>query len=219
MFLSANLGDAMRGVCSILQRPVIFILLVLIACTILLLGSLVAEFFIERRHVKVQMTALVDKLYDKENKLDECIQNSGLLKRQKAVLMELEQRSDFTDLTRDALAVRLLAEERARYKRIITCSEIIVRLGPIFGLMGTLIPLGPGIIALGRGDTYTLSLALLTAFDTTTLGLASAAGCSVISTIRKGWYADYMSILETLMECVLEAKEKHDWQTQVRKIK
>lgn len=37
----------------------------------------------------------------------------------------------------------------------------------MLGLLGTLIPLGPGIIALGQGDTQTLSTSLLTAFDTT----------------------------------------------------
>lgn len=78
----------------------------------------------------------------------------------------------------------------------------------MLGLMGTLIPLGPGIIALGQGDTYTLSTSLLMAFDTTVAGLACAAAALIISTIRKRWYRNYMSMLETLMECTLEAENK-----------
>ena len=34
---------------------------------------------------------------------------------------------------------------------------MIAKLGPMFGLLGPLIPLGPGIVALGQGDTVTLS--------------------------------------------------------------
>jgi biopolymer transport protein ExbB/TolQ len=73
----------------------------------------------------------------------------------------------------------------------------------MLGLLGTLIPLGPGLIAMGRGDTYTLSLSLLTAFDTTIAGLAAAAAAYVVSGIRRNWYENYMTLLETLMLCVL----------------
>ena len=74
----------------------------------------------------------------------------------------------------------------------------------MLGLMGTLIPLGPGIMALGQGDTYTLSVSLLTAFDTTIAGLIAAAFCLVISTVRRRWYSGYTADLETLMDCAPE---------------
>ena len=80
---------------------------------------------------------------------------------------------------------------------------MIAKLGPMFGLLGTLIPLGPGIVALGQGDTVTLSESMNVAFDTTIAGVISAAA-SVISHIRKRWYNDDMVSLETLMEAVLE---------------
>ena len=74
----------------------------------------------------------------------------------------------------------------------------------MFGLMGTLIPLGPGLIALGQGDTKTLSSSLLIAFDTTVAGLISAAVSYIISSVRNRWYEEYMVNLETVMECILE---------------
>lgn len=72
------------------------------------------------------------------------------------------------------------------------------------GLLGTLIPLGPGIIALSAGDTQTLSRSMLTAFDTTTVGLISAAVCLIIGYIRRPWYDAYMSDLQTLADCVID---------------
>ena len=65
-----------------------------------------------------------------------------------------------------------------------TSEELLARLAPMFGLLGTLIPLGPGIIALGQGDTQTLSPSLLTAFDTTIAGLSAAAVCLVVTSLR-----------------------------------
>lgn len=44
------------------------------------------------------------------------------------------------------------------------------QLGPILGLLGTLIPLGLGLAALGSGDIVTLAEALTVAFDTTVTG-------------------------------------------------
>ena len=141
--------------------------------------------------------------------IDRCIRNSKLLVRQKDALWELIAHPDVTPLMRESLAVRLIQQEQAFYDRRLKISDVIAKIGPMLGLLGTLIPLGPGIIALGQGDTITLSSSLLTAFDTTIMGLIAAAIAIVISTIRTRWYTDYMSILETLMECILEAEKKH----------
>ena len=80
----------------------------------------------------------------------------------------------------------------------------MAKLGPMFGLLGTLIPLGPGIMALGRGDTATLSASMSVAFDTTIAGLITAAVCAVISGIRRRWYNAEIADVEAVMEGVLQ---------------
>ena len=82
-------------------------------------------------------------------------------------------------------------------------TELVVKLGPMFGLMGTLIPLGPGIVALGTGDVQTLSSSMEMAFDTTIAGVISAAVCSVLTGIRKRWYNRNMQNIQLLMESIL----------------
>lgn len=209
IFSTSNLNNVLRTVASGLRYPVIAVLILLMAATLVLLGSLLVEIFTERRHLKVSMPRLVDDLRDGTESTAETIAKSGLLRRQKAALTELTRHPELTADMRRALADRLLEEEQSRLERIVKITDLIAKLGPIFGLLGTLIPLGPGIIALGQGDTYTLSQSLLTAFDTTVAGLISAAVAMVISGVRKGWYADYMSILETLADCVLEVENGH----------
>lgn len=207
--MASYVSDAMRGICSSLQTPVIVILLIILGVTLIILGSLIVELIAERRYLKVWMPQLVDEIKNPELSTTDCIKNSGLLKRQKYVLLELTDHKNLTDTMREALALRLLDELKGRSDVIVKLSDLIVKLGPVFGLMGTLIPLGPGILALGQGDTYTLSQSLLTAFDTTVIGLISAAIATVISTVRRKWYNNDISIMETLIECVLEV-EKQD---------
>lgn len=66
--------------------------------------------------------------------------------------------------------------------------ELLAKAGPILGLMGTLIPLGPGLIALGQGKLDVLSTALSVAFDTTVLGLLIGLGGFVMAKVRRRWY-------------------------------
>lgn len=206
---SEVLKDALRAISSGLQIPTIIILILLIVIAVIMLGSIIAEFFSERKALKVSIPELVDKLQGKNTiEMKEVIDNSDLLKRQKEAAGMLIDRIKYPDNTREALARQLLADEEARFTKISKITDIVARVAPMFGLMGTLIPLGPGLIALGQGDTKTLSDSLLIAFDTTVAGLISGAISYVISGIRKSWYEQYMVGLETIMEAILEEQTR-----------
>lgn len=207
--VSEVLKDALRAVSSGLQIPTIIILIVLIIISVLMLGSVIAEFFSERKALKESIPKLIDSIQGKSmSEMKAIIFSSELLKRQKRASEILIDRIKYPDNTRDALARQLLADEENRYSRITKITDIVARTAPMFGLMGTLIPLGPGLIALGQGDTKTLSDSLLIAFDTTVAGLISGAISYVISGIRKSWYEQYIIGLETVFEAILEEQSR-----------
>ena len=201
-----RIHDVLRAVSSALEVPVVIVLILFLLAAAVLTGWVIAEFFTERRHLKVALPQLLEDLRTADDRAA-VIEASGLLRRQKDALLELLNHPDFNGEMRETLAVRLLEQEQDRYDRIVKLSELLARLAPMFGLLGTLIPLGPGIIALGQGDTYTLSTSLLTAFDTTVAGLVAAAFATVISTVRRGWYREYASILEAAAEMLLETEK------------
>ena len=207
--VSEVLKDALREVSSGLQIPTIIILIVLIIISVLMLGSVIAEFFSERKALKESIPKLIDSIQGKSmSEMKAIIFSSELLKRQKRASEILIDRIKYPDNTREALARQLLADEENRYSRITKITDIVARTAPMFGLMGTLIPLGPGLIALGQGDTKTLSDSLLIAFDTTVAGLISGAISYVISGIRKSWYEQYIIGLETVFEAILEEQSR-----------
>lgn len=201
--MSTLFHNILRAVASAMEIPVVICLL-LLAFSVFSLGWWLAELLGERRHMNTSLPRLLETMRGGEKPLPDCIAESGLLRRQKAALLELTRHLDFTPALRESLAANLLEKEQDHYDRILKCTELASKLGPMFGLLGTLIPLGPGIIALGQGDTYTLSTSLLTAFDTTIAGLIAAAVCLCVSTVRRRWYNGYMADLETLMDCVTE---------------
>ena len=218
--MTSAVKEMLRAVASGLQVPTIVILLILVALTVVLLGSLVVEYFTERKQLSGSIPELIDALQGKDGReLAAVIENSGLLQRQKAALLELVKRENLPLDTRIALAKKLLLDEEKHYVGRVRISDLISKIAPMFGLMGTLIPLAPGLIALGQGDTKTLSDSLLIAFDTTVAGLVSAAVSLFISSVRKSWYAGYSSSLEAVMDAVLDCTEVGDEPAQKIKVK
>ena len=205
--MSEVVKGILRVVSSGLQIPTIIILILLILLTIFMLGTFFAEMLTERKSLKMNIPKLVDELQGKStSEMKDVIASSSLLARQKTAVQELISRVTYPEDTREALARQLIADEESRYNKIIKITDLTARVAPMFGLMGTLIPLGPGLIALGEGDAATLSASLLIAFDTTVAGLISGAISYVISGFRKGWYEEYMIGLETIMETVLDVQ-------------
>ncbi len=81
-------------------------------------------------------------------------------------------------------------------RRRIERTDLIARMGPMLGLMGTLIPLGPGLAALGQGDLQTLASAVTVAFDTTVLGLLAGIIGFVLGRLRRRWYDQLLDNLD-----------------------
>lgn len=202
---SKFLNDSMHTITHGLQVPTVIVLLLLTLITLIILGSIFVEFFTERKALKANIPALMAAVNGRTmDEISALIEESQILKYQKKALQELIKYSYLPDEELEAIAKKLLAQTEDRFNRIINYTDLIARVAPMFGLMGTLIPLGPGLIALGQGDTKTLSDSLLIAFDTTILGLVCAAISYIISKIRNRWYEDYMVSLEGIMECILE---------------
>jgi biopolymer transport protein ExbB/TolQ len=184
--------------------PCILVLLLFLLLTLWEIGSVLIEYFWERRRVRIDMPALLRELHaGGAAQAAELIERSALLPRQRRAILAVLA-AELPGAERTALAQDLLAAEERHYDRSTFLTDSIAKLGPMFGLLGTLIPLGPGIVALGQGDTTALAASLGLAFDTTIAGLLAAAICFLISRIRLRWYEAYLQATETLLECVLE---------------
>lgn len=205
---SIYLKDILHLVSQNILVPVMILLCFLVAYSIFSIGSLLVELITERRHFKVVVSDFVNKINDASpSQAAEVIKASGLLKDQKKALLVIAENMTLPSEDLFALAKAELTTEDETYRRIVGRNEMVAKIGPMCGLLGTLIPLGPGIVAMGQGDVNTLSSSLLIAFDTTVAGLASAVVCMLIAKCRKRWYANYMMALETGVRCILQKAE------------
>ncbi len=86
--------------------------------------------------------------------------------------------------------------------------RILVRAAPSLGLIGTLIPMGTGLAALGQGDMTKLTTDLVIAFTTTVVGLAVGTSAFFFYTIRRRWIEEDIKNMELATELAMNAKEK-----------
>ncbi|NOX56194.1 MAG: hypothetical protein GXP27_17475 [Planctomycetes bacterium] len=86
--------------------------------------------------------------------------------------------------TLEARVKHLVGQVEADLARDVNRVRSLVRLGPCLGLAGTLIPLGPGLMALSEGDLSGLSAQLVVAFSTTVLGLLVGGVSYVVAMVR-----------------------------------
>ncbi|MDR2486360.1 MAG: MotA/TolQ/ExbB proton channel family protein [Clostridiales Family XIII bacterium] len=204
MLGSETFKDAIHWIATTLETPAVVILIVAVVVVIIELGSLIVEIFFERIRARVDVTFLLVQMQGKNRaQLAALIDESRFLRHKKSALEEFVS-AELSIHHSEALAVRLLSKEELRSTRILTVTDIIARIAPMFGLMATLIPLGPGLLALGQGDTQTLSMSLMTAFDATVTGLAAAGLAYIISRIRKRWYESDLVAMETVMEGIMD---------------
>ena len=89
-----------------------------------------------------------------------------------------------------------ISEFETLAERRIERTDFLTRIAPMLGLMGTLIPLGPGLSALGEGNLSVLTTAMSVAFDTTVLGLLVGIIGFVVGRLRRRWYEQTLRSME-----------------------
>jgi biopolymer transport protein ExbB/TolQ len=99
-----------------------------------------------------------------------------------------------------AKPLKLLQEYEFYTVKRLERTRILVRVGPILGLMGTLIPLSPALVGLATGNTEELSTNLVTAFSVTVIGLLIGGLAFVVSIVRDRMYSQDISDMEYLLE-------------------
>lgn len=101
---------------------------------------------------------------------------------------------------------RLLANFEIEADKDLATSKTLTKLGPILGLMGTLIPMGPALVGLSTGDISSMAYNMQVAFATTVVGLFISAIGFLTQQLKQRWYLQDMTNLEFLSELLTERR-------------
>lgn len=172
-----------------LQVPVVVAILYLLARGLLALGGFYGQWSdrLRRRHhmgtlVDIPATQLLDTLEQA------CVRPKDALRQALQALRKAP--ADPVWHERVVTEFELAVDQRLALFRTMT------RIGPLLGLMGTLIPLGPALVALAGGDIAVLARKMEVAFATTVVGLVIGAIGFMLHQTTQRWAMDDLSLLD-----------------------
>jgi biopolymer transport protein ExbB/TolQ len=185
----SNITQILNWISSSLLLPVTVLLLIGLACALVSLGGFFADSFIllkERKQRRKIMEAL------RRGEPVDIQQESGLFCERVRKLGELE----WDELECE----KIISEWEGLYERRLERSRFLAKVGPMLGLMGTLIPMGPALAGLASGDIASMAYNMQIAFATTVLGCCIAGISILVLSVRKHDYADEIACLQYVLD-------------------
>jgi biopolymer transport protein ExbB/TolQ len=199
MQIDALLKSFIYLIAGSLLMPTLLLLSIILVWIIFFTGSFCAEWY-QRLKVKKAATGVDDTW--------ECVNpSSGVMSdRMRQFVRSLTTLIDRRENLIEAEIEGLLQETAHRLWKSLDRVKMVIRLGPGLGLIGTLIPMGTGLAALGQGDITKLSSDLVIAFTTTVVGLALGLAAYCLYTVKRRWVEEDIRNMEIITEMMVLQK-------------
>lgn len=184
--------DALSGIAQALEVPVHIAAILLLLFLALELGRGLTETWRRARPGRPKLVAVVGRaMADPGNAL-------SIARDAPSPLAEHAVRDIAAARAtgREEAVEHALADYELGVQRRLDRTRMLVRAGPALGLMGTLIPLAPGLGALGRGDFQALADDLQVAFAATVIGILVGTVSFTLTLVRTRVYTEDLAALE-----------------------
>jgi biopolymer transport protein ExbB/TolQ len=190
------LTNILYWISSGLLIPVIIFLLLFFLRSLFILGSFYA-LYINRVKFDKDMQLLLQRLKGYTPFSTGDLENLRLNASVKNALHNLSE-SDWHEIHSE----KIIADFTHTRLKNLESSKYLMRLGPMLGLMGTLIPLGPALVGLSTGDISSMALNMQVAFATTVVGIFVGSVGYITQLIKQRWLNEDISNLEYIYEMV-----------------
>ena len=202
MDVSSGIFGTMFMISNTLLYPVVLILLGLIGWSFVSAGQFISEYTARSRDAN----RLKAGCRDAKAKIEKGDQNGAaavltgsgsndMLKKFIKEISEILGTGNFP-----VEAEKLLQDYEIRIADELMQARLVSRVGPMLGLMGTLIPMGPALMGLSTGNIQQLAANLVIAFSTTVLGILAGGVAYCVLLIKKKWYTQDLSDMEYIVE-------------------
>lgn len=184
-----------------LQIPVILFLLLFFLQSLFLIGGFYG-LYLSRNKVNVKLHRQLD-----DTTVREVLETLSTYKEKQALIIDYllrVKRYHKNPLMLD----KIVGDYEIQSDKELSKSKLLVKIGPMLGLMGTLIPMGPALVGLATGDVSSMATNMQVAFSTTVVGIVIGAVGFITLQVKQRWLADDMNILEFIVESIKKDKDE-----------
>ncbi|MCM1521022.1 MAG: MotA/TolQ/ExbB proton channel family protein [Muribaculaceae bacterium] len=180
--------------------PVIVLLIIFFVRAIILIGTFFGQFIQERKNS--------ERLYANLNTLSaESVDSFAAELPEKSGSLAVSYAKKIIEAKgNDAKIDLLLSEFEMEADKNIATSKVLTKMGPILGLMGTLIPMGPALVGLATGDISSMAYNMQVAFATTVVGLVVSAIGFLTQQAKERWAMKDLTALEYIANILTDSK-------------
>ena len=191
------ISDILYWISTGLLVPVIMLLIFFFGRALLLIGCFFGQY------LSIQRTAsLLRKELDGLTKDNVMTLSESLPKKNTSLVVTYM--NQLLKAQNSAQRQRLLASFEIEADKDLSISKTLGKMGPMLGLMGTLIPMGPALVGLSTGNIASMAYNMQVAFATTVVGLFAAAIGFVTQQMKQRWYLQDMTNLEYVAQLLNE---------------
>jgi biopolymer transport protein ExbB/TolQ len=205
MSLTSLLSGMMNIISTSLLTPVLIVLAILVLFSLMQLGEFLSEYTKRHRDWNSLETNCKKIQADLDNSdFPEASRTLGNIKQNYMVTSFARDAAKYLEGKQITAIGKLSEEYEIKMAKRLEITKIISTIGPMLGLMATLIPLGPALLFLTQGDIQSLAEHLRIAFAATVVGLFAATFGYVFTQVRRRWYMEDMSDIDYILDTIEE---------------
>jgi biopolymer transport protein ExbB/TolQ len=197
------ISKSLFWIANCLLIPDIIILLLLFGRSLILVWNFYEQMMIRKRNDKIFNDKIKNMtVQDRDMLLSLLPANVGKSLFTKYLHALLNGKND------EAYADYLISNLENEADKDLSLSKMLAKMGPVLGLIGTLIAMSPALVGLSTGDISGMAYNMQVVFATTVVGLVVSATGLVTLQFKQRWYAKDIYNLEYVSRVLNKENEK-----------
>ena len=197
-----TISEILFWVANSLLIPDIIALLLLFVRSLLLVGSFYNHFITKQKNDKLLNNLIQDLSAEKVENLKSILpqkDNSLYIKYLRRLLSREPS---------EAYSEYLISNFETEADKDLSISKILAKIGPVLGLIGTLIAMSPALVSLSSGDVSGMAYNMQIVFATTVIGLVVSMAGLITLQFKQRWYSQESNHLFYISQILIEKSKK-----------
>ena len=193
-----TISQELFWVANSLLIPDIIMLLLLFIRSLLLIGGIYNQYMAKRRNDSRFNTLIRELTPEGIDGLRQALpaRDNSLYMRYLRDLLTSPPSPDYSDY--------LIAGFENEAEKDVVLSKLLTKIGPVLGLVGTLIAMSPALVGLSTGDIGGMAYNMQVVFATTVVGLVISGVGLVSLQLKQRWYAQEVNNLDYVSRKLIE---------------
>ena len=197
-----TISEILFWVANSLLIPDIIALLLLFVRSLLLVGSFYNHLITKQKNDKLLNDLIQNLSAEKVENLKSILpqkDNSLYIKYLRKLLSREPS---------EAYSEYLISNFETEADKDLSISKILAKIGPVLGLIGTLIAMSPALVNLSSGDVSGMAYNMQIVFATTVIGLVVSMAGLITLQFKQRWYSQESNHLFYISQILIEKSKK-----------